>query len=134
MAGLNSVSKTFKGSSALTTANAQELYAVAMDVSSTLTNGVESQVTLTGTTEDKDEIIGAYHRNPGADGNEVGVNVCGEFEIQVAAAITAANLGFGLVSSTTAGIPKVAGTIGTGFGKILGGRTDGTKHFARIFA
>ena len=135
---LNAVSRTFRGHTTLTQANKNEKFAVKLRA--TLTDGRTPVVDLTTVhaTETTDEIIGVYDSNPGHEVNDVSILVSGEFEVQVNEAITAAHLGRGVVSGAAAGIAKVGPALGTGgvaksgFGRIIGGRTEGTKHFARL--
>lgn len=123
---LNATSRTFKGAAALTPNNVDRQAVIVSELSP---NKGEEEVTLTGTTADATTIIGAYSANPGHEDNSVSIDVLGEFEIQMAAAVTKAHLGLGVVSSTTAGLGKA---LAGGFGKIIGGRTEGGKFYARV--
>ena len=130
---LNAVSRTFRGHTTLTQANKNEKLAVKLRAA-TPGDGRTPVVELCTAhgSNHFDEIIGVYDSNPGHEVNDVSILVSGEFEVQVNAAVTSAHLGKGLVSSTATGIPEAAAAVGTGFGVILGGRSEGTKHFARI--
>ena len=135
---LNAVSRTFRGHTDLTQANKNEKLAVKLRAA--LSDGRTPTVELTTAhnSQTTDEIIGVYDSNPGHEVNDVSVLVSGEFEIRVAAAITAADIGRGVVSGAAAGIAKVGPALGTGgvaksgFGRIMGGRSEGSKHFARL--
>ena len=111
-----------KGASDLTAARANQRYAVILDVAVTTDLNDNPTVTRSGTTAAADSILGEYQTREG-DGT---VRVCnvGTLVLRASAAYTAANNGFGVTSSTTAGVVAVAGTIGGGLGRITGGGTE----------
>ena len=138
---LNKTSRTFKGHSNLTVAKANQRLAVAV----TGLSSKKGEETVNTTATENAPLIGAYSANPGHENNEVSVDVIGEFEIAMKAAVVVGDLGKGVVASDTAGLAKpvdltVAVVDGTpdrvtlsyALGRIIGGRTEGTKHFARI--
>lgn len=125
---INASSRTFKGAAALTPSNVDRQAVIVTAVSD---ERGEETVGLSTDTADTNTVIGAYSGNPGHDDNHVSVDVKGEFEIQMVAAVAAAHLGLGVMSSGTAGLGKA---VAAGFGRIIGGRTEGTKFYARIIA
>ena len=138
---LNKTSRTFKGHSNLTVAKANQMLAVAV----TGLSSRKGEETVNTTTAENAPLIGAYSANPGHENNEVSVDVIGEFEIAMKAAVVVGDLGKGVVASDTAGLAKPVNLVGTvvdgtpdtvalsyALGRIIGGRSEGTKHFARI--
>ena len=138
---LNKTSRTFKGHSNLTVAKANQRLAVAV----TGLSSKKGEETVNTTTTENAPLIGAYSANPGHENNEVSVDVIGEFEIAMKAAVVVGDLGKGVVASDTAGLAKPVNLVGTvvdgtpdtvalsyALGRIIGGRSEGTKHFARI--
>ena len=142
---LNTVSRTFKGHSNLTVENADEKLAVAV----TEVSGSKNKEAVNTTNVEDAPLVGAYSANPGHEDNSVSVDVLGEFEIAMKEAVTAADLNKGVVASDTAGLAKVVDLVGIvvdggagsdtvalsyALGRIIGYRSEGTKHFARIIA
>ena len=138
---LNKTSRTFKGHSNLTAAKANQRLAVAV----TGLSSKKGEETVNTTTTENAPLIGAYSANPGHENNEVSVDVVGEFEIAMKAAVVVGDLGKGVVASDTAGLAKPVNLVGTvvdgtpdtvalsyALGRIIGGRSEGSKHFARI--
>ena len=108
--------------STLTTANANQRLAVRLDVGNAANTNENPTVSLTSTTATTDEVLGEYQTNE--NGNTVKVCNTGTMILRASAAYAAANNGFGVVASATAGIVQVAGAIGGGLGRITGGGTE----------
>ena len=78
-------------------------------------------------TNDANDTYGEYMS---LDGGEVGIQTGGIMVLRTAATYTAAMNGFGVRGTTTSGVVEIA-TLGTGFGRIIGGGTvniDGTDR------
>ena len=123
---INSSSRTFKGHAELTTNNVDRQALVAEPPISSRRG--EERVKI----GDAENVVpvGAYSANPGHEDNSVSVDVIGEFEIRMKEAVDAADLNKGVALSDTDGLCKSVAT--GGLGRIIGGRTSGTKHYARI--
>lgn len=142
MAQINPVSKTFIGHTTLTTANANEFLCVKARTAGSPVSADGTPVVALSTahgTNNFDEIIGVYIANPGHEGNPVSVNVSGQITAQVAAAITIGDMNKGIVSGVTTGIGEVGpapadGAAKVGFGRIIGGFSEGGKHYAILLA
>ena len=140
---LNPVSRTFKGNTDLTVNNADERFCVMMSGGAGNPGGKgEEVVTLCvgHASEHHDVIIGVYSANPGHEDNDVSIELIGEIVARVNEAVTRNHLGRGLITSTTAGIaefapaPTNAGGPKIGWGRCIGGYSEGTKHYARMLA
>ena len=122
---INACSRTFKGHSGL---NAGNVDRQALVVTGVATAKGEETVALTST--DNAPLVGAYSGNPGHEDNSVSVDVLGEFEIQMKAAVVAADMNKGVVNSDEVGKAKPTNT--GGLGRIIRARTVGSKHYATI--
>ena len=105
----------------LTATNANQRYAARLDTTAANDLNGNPTATLTGTTATAIEVLGEYETY---DNAAVRIKTGGVLILRASAAYAAANNGFGVVASATAGIVQVAATIGTGLGKIIGGGTE----------
>ncbi len=118
MSTVNEMWFACKGDSTLTDDNKGQYLAV--KISDTARGlGDEPEVALTDTAQD--EVFGQYMSRE-SDGT-CRIATCGVLYLRATAAYAATQNGFGVLATTTDGQVAVAGTIGLGVGRIIGGGT-----------
>ena len=121
---------------AITSAHYNGGYAARLTAGGDMTDS-KPAVNLCGSAADANEIYGEI--KGGIDGNTVSVQTCGIMRLRTtgltAAQINAA-VGQGVQASTTAAAGSVenTGTLGVGFGRIIGTETEGTVIYAVVDA
>ena len=78
-------------------------------------------VDITALRTEVDEVFGEYQT---FDKSAVHIRNQGTMVLRAAATYTSAHNGYGVIASDTAGVVEPASTLGTGFGRIIGGGTE----------
>lgn len=82
-------------------------------------------------TDDANEVIGEY-KQFNSD-SAIRVQDRGILHLEAKEAYAVGDNGQGVLSSDTAGLVKPSGTVGTGFGSIIGGYSENGKHYLIVY-